>query len=243
MQSPEEETIPLNSLIEEIDAAFEDVNSDKEALLMRIRCNLDAFNYHPNLAFRAVKASNMLVSKAKKDGRLEDQKDLAKKTLKLAEEALSANPNHGECNKWYAIALGGMNDFVQMKEKIENGQLFKKHVDYAISLNPHDAALYHMLGRFCESVSKLTWWEKKLASTLFAEVPSGTIQDAIDNLQRAYELKPTWKENILYLAKCKLDAKQTSEAINLINHGLTLPSAAEDDQIAHEELLQLKSKV
>ena len=124
MHSPDEEPPSLNTLIEEIDAAFEDVKSDKEALLMRIKSNLDTFNFHPNLAFRAVKASNMLVSKAKKEGRLEDQKDLAFKTLKLAEEALQRNPNHGECNKWYAIAIGGVNDFVPMKEKIANGQLF-----------------------------------------------------------------------------------------------------------------------
>ena len=100
-----------------------------------------------------------------------------------------------------------------------------------------------MLGRFCESVAKLTWIERKVASTLFAEVPSATLQDAIDNLERAYQLKPTWKENVLCLAKCKLDAKQTLDAIKLIDHGLSLPQVAEDDQIAHKELLELKSKV
>lgn len=241
MQSPSEETA-LNSLISEIDRAFEDPNSDKEALFMRIRSNLDNFNYHPNLAYRAVRARNILMNKAKKEGKREEQKDLAFKTLEIAKEVIEKNPTHGECNKWYAIAVGGVNDFVSTKEKIGNGQIFKNHVDYAISVNKNDATLYHLLGRFCDEVSKLSWIERKAAAALFGEIPPVNLSDAISNLQRAYELKPNWKENIFYLAKCKLDAKQTSEAKTLIEHGLSIPDVGEDDQIAHKDLLQLKEK-
>lgn len=241
MQSPNEETA-LNNLISEIDAAFEDPNSDKESLLMRIQSNLDTFNFHPNLAYRAIRARNVLMNKAKKEGRLDDQKDLAMKTLALAQEVIEKHPTHGECNKWYAIAVGGVNDFVSTKEKISNGQIFKNHVDYAISVNKNDATLYHMLGRFCDEVSKLSWMERKIASALFGEVPQATIDDAISNLQKAYQLRPNWKENILYLAKCKLDAKQTSDAKSLIDHGLSLPNNGEDDEIAHKDLLNLKAK-
>ena len=241
MQSPKEETA-LNSLISEIDKAFDDPNSDKEALFMRIRSNLDTFSYHPNLAYRAIRARNILMNKAKKEGKRDDQKDLAMKTLELAKEVIEKNPTHGDCNKWYAIAVGGVNDFVSTKEKIANGQLFKNHVDYAISVNKNDATLYHMLGRFCDEVAKLSWMERKIASTLFGEVPAATLDDAIANLQRAYELRPNWKENIFCLAKCKIDAKQLTEAKRLIEQGLSLPIVGEDDEIAQADMLQLKAK-
>lgn len=44
------------------------------------------------------------------------------------------------------------------REKICDGHLFKKHLDAALAINPKDASLHHMLGRFDYEVSSLKWW-------------------------------------------------------------------------------------
>lgn len=49
---------------------------------------------------------------------------------------------------------------VSTKEKINDGHLFKKHVDLALSLNPKDPSLHHLLGRFDYEVSSLKWYHK-----------------------------------------------------------------------------------
>jgi hypothetical protein len=56
--------------------------------------------------------------------------------------------HNADAHKWYAITLGSCGDFLPLKEKIENGYVFKQHVDKAISLRPMDYSLYHLLGRF-----------------------------------------------------------------------------------------------
>ncbi len=51
-------------------------------------------------------------------------------------------------------------------------------------------------------VCQLTWIERKLAATLFAEPPSAKIEQALEEFRCAEELAPkTNKANQLYLAK------------------------------------------
>jgi hypothetical protein len=42
-----------------------------------------------------------------------------------------------------------------MREKIEDGFVFKQHVDKALALRPDDPSLHHLLGRFKYEVSIL----------------------------------------------------------------------------------------
>ncbi len=57
-----------------------------------------------------------------------------------------------------------------------DGFEFKRHVDRAASLAPHDHTIQHLLGRFCFEVAELSWWERKMAGTLFAEPPMATME-------------------------------------------------------------------
>ncbi len=81
-----------------------------------------------------------------------------------------------EAHKWYAIAVGSRGEYVSIREKILDGFEFKRHVDRAAELAPHDHTIQHLLGRFCYEVAELSWWERKMASTLFAEPPVATME-------------------------------------------------------------------
>lgn len=109
-------------------------------------------------------------------------------------------------------------------------------------MQPNDSTLHHMLGRWCFEVAGLTWIERKVASTLFSKVPDATLEDAIRALTKAYSLKPAWKENCLFLAKCCLSLKNNSDALDWLNKGLAVATRGEDDRLAHDELNQLRTK-
>lgn len=232
----------MDAVVLQINEWFSDATVDKKVLYSRVEDLCNRFHRPPQLICLQTKASNYLVTRAAKEGNEEEKKRLAFQTLKLGEEALSKGPDSAECHKWYAIAIGGVSDFVPIKEKIQNGSYFKEHVDAAIALSPHDATLHHMLGRFCHQIANLSWIERKVANTLFGQVPAVTLKDAVKHLRKAYELKSDWKENILYLAKCSIELKETAAGRNLIEEGIALPIRGEDDEMCHKEFLLLKNR-
>lgn len=232
----------LIEVIKRIDKMFEDNSVDRALVFQVVSQACENLNQPERLMYRRVKANNYLVIKAKKDGNKEEMKKLAFKTVEYAKEALELFPDSAECNKWYAIAIGGINDFVSTKEKIENGSLFKQHVDKAISLSPNDATLYYMLSRFCSSIAALSWIERKIASTIFAEVPQATVQDAYTHSKKAYQLKREWKENIVQLCRSSFELGLSEEGRKYLEEGIRLPIKGEDDELSHQELLQLKTK-
>lgn len=69
-----------------------------------------------------------------------------------ADKAIKMNDKIGDVHKWFAITLGSKGEFLSISDKIKNGFTFKEHIDKAVELNPKDATLYHLLGRFCYEV-------------------------------------------------------------------------------------------
>lgn len=133
-------------------------------------------------------------------------------------------------------------DYVGTKERIESGYKFKEHVDRALKLSPNDETLHYLIGRWSSEVSNLTWLEKRLAATLYSNVPEATANEALASLLRAYELRPEWKQNIYYISKTLLNMKRKDEAFIWLEKGLVLPVDDEDDQMTHDKLLLLKAK-
>ena len=57
--------------------------------------------------------------------------------------------------------------------------------------------------RFCYEVAELSWWERKMAATLFADPPTASMEEAKGHFTAAETLKPDgWIENRQFLAKC-----------------------------------------
>lgn len=81
------------------------------------------------------KASHQLGIAAKKKNDKVLREKLALQTLSYAKTALASASQSADCHKWYAIAIGSMSDFVGTKEKIQNGSIFKEHVDSALAFS------------------------------------------------------------------------------------------------------------
>lgn len=117
-----------------------------------------------------------------------------------------------------AVLVGLRSEFLPVKEKLLDSQLFKKHVEEALKITPDDSALHHLLGRFAYEFANLTWIEKTVASTLFGEVPNYSYQDALNLFLEAERLSNReWKENRLYIAKCELAVGKKDSAVEWLN--------------------------
>lgn len=58
--------------------------------------------------------------------------------------------------------MGVHGELLPITEKIKNGYRFKEHVMKALEIDPNDADLHHLLGRFNYEVANLSWVEKKV---------------------------------------------------------------------------------
>ena len=70
----------------------------------------------------------------------------------------------------------------------------------------------------------LSWVEKKVAATIFSDMPTGSIEEALKHFLNAERLRAkAWKENRLFLAKCYIQNGKYSDAIGWIDQALSVP--------------------
>ncbi|NXP24056.1 RMD2 protein, partial [Scytalopus superciliaris] len=140
-------------------------------------------------------------------------------------------------NCWFAIMCGYMSQFESVQNKIRNGYLFKEHLDKAIELKPQDPFLYYLNGRWCYSVSQLSWIEKKVATALFGTPPTSTVEEALQNFLKAEEMHPGYSKcNYVYLAKCYKDLGQKNNALKYCDSALSILSVTNEDKEAQKDL-------
>nr|XP_048272175.1 regulator of microtubule dynamics protein 2 isoform X2 [Myodes glareolus]XP_048272176.1 regulator of microtubule dynamics protein 2 isoform X2 [Myodes glareolus] len=158
----------------------------------------------------------------------------------LGERAITRAPTNGHCHLWYAILCGYVSEFEGLQNKINCGHLFKEHLDKAIQLLPEEPLLYYLKGRYCYTVSKLSWIEKKMAATLFGEIPSSTVHEALHNFLKAEELQPGYSvSNYMFVAKCYVDLEESQDAWKFCNLALLLPIVTKEDKNSHKEVKKI----
>lgn len=145
--------------------------------------------------------------------------------------------------KWYAILVGLNGDYLSVSDKIKNGVVFKNYVEMALDMQPDDFELQYLLGRFKYEIANLSWIEKKVAATLFAELPSVTYEEALACFEKAVELGNKNPFAQLYISKCHAALKDYSRAIEVLNKILDKPKGAmADDENVHAEASKLHKK-
>jgi len=203
----------------------------------------------PGLLWRLCKAHYLCSVLENQEDNKEEQRRLIMASIQHGEEALALDAANPEAHKWFAIALGSRGEFGGVREKILDGFEFKKHIDMAAELNPKDHITQHLLGRFCYEVSQLSWLERKMAGTLFADPPSATLPEAVLHFLQAERLKPEgWKENRLFLAKCYIGLGEYGTAVSWLDRADAIPMALPDvregvkDKLSQKEIQEMLSK-
>ncbi|XP_021005079.1 regulator of microtubule dynamics protein 2 isoform X1 [Mus caroli] len=170
----------------------------------------------------------------------QEKKHYANVGKTLGERAITRAPMNGHCHLWYAVLCGYVSEFEGLQNKINCGHLFKKHLEIAIQLLPEEPLLYYLKGRYCYTVSRLSWIEKKMAATLFGEIPSSTVHEALHNFLKTEELQPGYSmSNYMYAAKCYVELGEPQEACKFCNLALLLPIVTKEDKDAHKEVKKM----
>eukprot|EP00088_Acartia_fossae_P009364 TRINITY_DN14521_c0_g3_i3.p1 TRINITY_DN14521_c0_g3~~TRINITY_DN14521_c0_g3_i3.p1 ORF type:complete len:412 (+),score=106.46 TRINITY_DN14521_c0_g3_i3:33-1268(+) len=242
-----EEDDGTGGLLTRVDQLMEGQSHQQEEALTLLMDNKINHGQSADYLWRLCKAQHLMSLLAAREGDSKKKQDLVLAAVEDGKEALRLDELNGEAHKWFAIALGSRGEFGGVKEKILDGYEFKKHIDRAAELNPRDYIIHHLLGRFCYEVSKLSWLERKMAATLFAEPPSATLDEAVEHFLNAERMKPEgWKENRLFLGKCYIGLGDTGKGVEWLEKADQLPivphSSGIQDRISQEEIDKLLNK-
>jgi len=139
-----------------------------------------------------------------------------------SEKALEDNDKTFLSHKWFAILSSEVGRFSSIKIKIQNGHLAKKHILYALQLEPRDPELWHLMGRFHYEVSAISWLQKRAISALGLTPPDGTMNEAVQCLEKAYQYRPEWIMNLYWLAQAYVRINQKTKARTFLEQALKL---------------------
>lgn len=228
----------------ENDNCATDNSFDREVLLEKTREGFKKFNGDDDgeLLWRMARAVFLAACLAERKKDKENQKTYLFEAEEWCNKAIEKNANCFDAHKWMAMILGKVSDFVSTKERIEKGKDIKKHLELAIGLKPDEAYLYHVYGRWCLEVAKLSWVERNIAKLVFGTPPEATNEDALRNFQKGGELKQNWKVNDFYVAKTLIELKKYKEAVEYLDKALKLPNEVDEDYIVSDELAELEKK-
>lgn len=195
---------------------------------------------NPEYLWRMCKSMYLMAVTLGQEGETTKKQELIFEAVDFGAKALDIDDHNAEAHKWFAIVIGSRGEYLGIKEKILDGFEFKKHIDRAAELSPQDHTIRHLLGRFCYEVAELSWWERKMAATLFADPPSATMEEAKEHFMAAEELKPNgWKENRQFLAKSCIQLSDYSSALFWLDKANDLPVNNPDDQQAQNDINEL----
>lgn len=197
----------------------------------------------PDLLWRLAKACHMMATVYGEEGDIAKKQELITAGVNYAQDALQLDSSNANAHKWFAVCVGARGQFQGVKEKIRDGFVFKEHVEAAIVINPQDPTLHHLLGRFKYEVATLSWLERKVAGTLFGDIPEASYADVVSSLLEAENLNPTpWKENKLLLAKCYVNQGDYKQALQWLDKAAEVPVVTPEDRAAQKDIESLLKK-
>lgn len=170
------------------------------------------------------------------------KKELIFEGKKYGLEGHEADENNFEALKWAAIMTGQSTDYLGTKEKIEEGAKFKSLLDKALGVDSKEFSLLHLRGRYAYSVAGLTWIERKAATVFYSTPPTATYEEALEDFLNAYELKPEWIENLLYISRIYYSKGDKVNAKKFLNILLNLTPSNEAEREFQAEAKKMLAK-
>ncbi|XP_023701978.1 regulator of microtubule dynamics protein 1 isoform X6 [Cryptotermes secundus] len=110
----------------------------------------------------------------------------------LIVKALQLNDSHYAVHKWYAIFLDTRAAYDGIKARVTQLPNVKNHLLQAVELNPKDATTLYILGYWCYNISSMPWYQRKIASAIFATPPTSSFEEALVYFCKAEEVDPNF---------------------------------------------------
>ncbi|XP_065582510.1 regulator of microtubule dynamics protein 1-like isoform X2 [Artemia franciscana] len=171
--------------------------------------------------------------------------DSEKKPLHLegynyVNKALELDEKNFAAHKWMFILLDLKAYYEGTKARIEKAYQTKKHIQRACELNPGDGTSWHLLGFWCYAVSDMPWYQRKIASALFATPPSSTFEEALSYFLEAEKAQPNfYSTNLLMLGKTYLKLGDKQKAMDFLERSRDYAVKTYEDATTREEAIKL----
>lgn len=149
----------------------------------------------------------------------EERTKMYEKGYEYAQQAVKADENHFAGHKWCGILLGALGEGKPIKDRIGNAYTIKEYFTRALDASPNDATVLHAMGKWCFTVSSVSWVERQAASLLIATPPSSTFEECLTFLLKAHEIASSnpmfgavQTQNCLLIAQTYENMKKYPEA-------------------------------
>ncbi|XP_053330500.1 regulator of microtubule dynamics protein 3 [Spea bombifrons] len=217
----------LMHLLQKSDQLSSGDSEDKSQGFQMLLSNKLLYGEHQDFLWRLARSYSDMCDTSED---VQEKKTYAFDGKEEAENALRKGDQSAECHKWFAILCGQLAEHEVIQKRIQLGNLFKEHIEKAISLKPDDTRCYYLLGRWCYQVSNLGWLERKTASALYENPPNATVHEALQNFLKSEELMPGYSKALrIYIAKCYKDLGNLAMAAHWLKLAAELPSITKED--------------
>ena len=161
----------------------------------------------------------------------------------FAEQALAADSSSADANGYYGILIGRVGEIEGTKQKILNSYDVKKYTLRAINMDPEYDGWQHVMGRWHFTLADLSWFERTIASIIYAKPPKASFEEAEQYFIHAGELDPEDIRHFLWLGKTRLELDQEEAAREALETAIGLSAQSDSDTILQEEAKELLGKL
>lgn len=148
----------------------------------------------------------------------------------FANRAFQADSSQADASYAMAMASGKMTEVeTENKKLIALVKDVKYYVDKAIAINPDHAKANYTMGKWHYEMANLSGLKKIAVKMLYGGLPPGTMEEAIQYMEKCKTLEPYFVANYLDLAKAYKDDHKPTQAIEVLNKLVKLPTRTTDD--------------
>jgi tetratricopeptide (TPR) repeat protein len=173
----------------------------------------------------------------------EVQKINIDKALPFARSAIELNPLSARANHWYAVIIGKKGLLEGTKQKIINSYEVREFGLKAIELDPNYDGTYHLMGRWHYNIADLAWYERTIASAIYATPPNGSFDEAIIYFMKAMEANPVDIRHYLWLAKSYYQISNYKDSKAILEKALILDIKNDSDKLILDKINELYKKL
>ncbi|MFB0517023.1 MAG: hypothetical protein ACETWG_10550 [Candidatus Neomarinimicrobiota bacterium] len=159
--------------------------------------------------------------------------------FEFSKQALAADTMDADAQGWYGILIGRVGEIKGTKQKILNSYDVKKHTLKAIDLDPDNDSWQHVMGRWHYTLADLNWFERTIASIVYATPPKASFEEAEKYFTSAAKLAPDDVRHFLWLGKTQLELDKEDAARANLEQAISLPSKSDSDTILQDEAREL----
>lgn len=215
----------INVLLKEADN-LEKTQKESEALEKYKQVLLQ----EPNNIRALVKSAEMNANVGNRQTDKNTKRLYYESALAFANRAFLADSAQADASYVMAMASGKMTDVeTDNKKLVGYVRDVKRYSDKALAINPSHAKANYTIGKWNYEMANLSGLKKVAVKLLYGGLPEGTLELAIQSMEKCKAAEPYFAANYLDLAKAYRDDHKPAQAMDVLAKLVKLPTRTSDD--------------